>query len=69
MTYAILVQGENGRKMEAELQELRREQNRELRNLEQARQETEAAIEQGLAGKTKKVSWSKRTQKGRKRLS
>lgn len=55
-TYAILAQIEKDQKMEAEFQDLRREQEQELRELDKTRQEMESAIEEELKG-TRQVRW------------
>lgn len=44
-SYVILAHAQQDRKMEAELQDLRREQDRDLRELETARQEMESGGE------------------------
>jgi hypothetical protein len=49
--YAILAQVEKDKQMEAEFQQLREEQEHDLREIEQARREMETAIEEALRGK------------------
>ena len=56
-TFAILAQTERIPKMEAEFQELRSAQDKELGELEQVRKEMESGIEAELNGKTK-ATWN-----------
>ncbi len=52
LKYAILAQVEKDKKMEAELQRLREQQEQELQEIERVRREMETAIEDELQGKT-----------------
>lgn len=50
-SYAILAHVQRDKKMEAELQEIRREQDNDLREIELVRQEMESRIDDELNGK------------------
>ena len=56
-TYAILVQNKADSKMEADIRELRREQDRDLRSAEQARRDMEKAIEVELGKGAEVAKW------------
>lgn len=52
LKYGILAQVEKDRKMEAELEQLREQQEQELQELDRVRREMETAVEEELQGKT-----------------